>query len=1639
MLFDLSLLLPGTAMLRHPACLFAVLAVFAAPALRAQVPAALADAVRAQGAPDAAGLAGAAAAALGGETRLVAADGVAQDRFGFSVAVSGTHALVGAYGRESGRGAAYAFEFENGAWVPKNTLRASDGAANHQFGWAVAISGDRAFVTAPGIAAAYAFVWTGAAWAQRARLVPPATLVADYGFSVAMSGDRAIVGASYSSTTPGTATGAAFVYAASGSSWVLQQQLGAGQAAPGDNYGYAVAISGDRVLVGAYRDNFERGSVVPYIFNGTSWTAQARFRGTEITPGDRFGIAVALNGDRALVGADESGAGGNAGGAAFVYEWNGSAWVQRQRLVASDRPPTFPDRWDERFGGSVALSGDHAVVGAQYARVDPTDTSGPVERGAAYLFAYDGTWRETAKLTASDWTPNDRFGSAVAIGGEAALVGAWAKNSARGAAYIYGIAVEEDIVVNDTDDDPDPDPADGRCDTEAGTPGEQCTLRGAIQTANAVTGDDRVVFDFAAAQRRGGVSTITLTEPLPTVTEPVTVDASAAGAARGGAAPLVVVAGAGTVETGLVLAAGESTVRGFAFVGFTRAAIRIEGPGGNTVEGNYIGVDPDGTTLRGNQVGVLIVGSRENVIGGATAAQRNVIGVPPTPAGTVAGETAAGITISGDGADATVVAGNYIGVTASGTAMLATASDPRSSFGIFILSADSTVIGGAPSAPGAAPGNVISGLLYGVIIGTEAGPAATAATFDTDIRGNLIGTNAAGTDSLSNNVGVFLRGGVLFTEIGGASSAEGNVISGNQAIGIVLNDSEDLGAAPLGTRIVGNTIGLTANGLTPLGNDFGVVATGNRVNGVLSPGVRGVVIGDPGFPRNLIAGNRVAQIVVFGAGFFDYAGPDATPEQIASTYVFVRNNYLGLRADGQVALTGDARTPFGIIVAGGSRTYIGAEGGRNVISGHSIGLLLDSEKNVAFSNYIGTDPSGVEARPNIVGILVAGAPNLVGPSLAQATQLPTNGALLALGNVISGNEYAGVYLAPGIASAADTTTARPGRLDTRRPGDDLSGVLAEALASTRGGWQATLARARRGAAPAARGGTRFDDAAFVIGNRIGVSATGAPLSNGAGWVSDPEFPEAEVGGGVLAFYGQSVLLLNVVAGNVGDGVAAYQTRDARTEVTLVGNLVGLSGLAAPGQQRVPNTRDGLFVLGADARVGETPGDDGFPPFNAATRNVFWDNGRNGISTTAFGRLYVTNGSFLGNGALGLDAGIAAPDGPGVPAGFLLTPRLFNPTLRVDNVTGDSTLLIPVATPPATEGGGTLQHRVEVYLSGVCDGSGYGEGATSSFGLTTTADTRTAIEIDLADAGPDLRRIADAGVTLTATVTQVLSPSGGLPPLYRTSEFSECTRLALPDDVDEAAILPGETGPVLDGPGVDVVVETNPAVTGTPARAGASGGTLYAARFAQAPQRGAFQGSATAPDGSTVTPNAVSPNRSWALTADGLAGITYEACLDIDGLYGVRNAGQLLVATRARPGLAWTPRASTLTAGRLCAAGLTTFGEFAIAADSLVNPVAIESGPGDVPGTAAPSALAVAAWPNPAAGRVSLSVAVPAGGDVRVDVFDALGRRVARVHDGPLAAGTHPFALDASALPAGVYVVRLLAGSEARSQRLVVVR
>lgn len=216
--------------------------------------------------------------------------------------------------------------------------------------------------------------------------------------------------------------------------------------------------------------------------------------------------------------------------------------------------------------------------------------------------------------------------------------------------------------------------------------------------------------------------------------------------------------------------------------------ILIYGDSSSTlIQGNYIGTDVSGTVALGNsQNGVLLSGSSQigwpssNLIGGTSAGARNVI----------SGNGDAGVRISGPGTDNTVQ-GNYIGTNAAGTAALGNGMEGVASSG------DNTLVGGTTS--GAR--NVISGNWYGVAVG---GGSAM-------VQGNYIGTNAAGNAAIPNEfygvvVDVFASG-----TIGGATSAAGNVISGNGTDGVYASDHDEI-------IIQNNFIGTAANGQSPLGN-----------------------------------------------------------------------------------------------------------------------------------------------------------------------------------------------------------------------------------------------------------------------------------------------------------------------------------------------------------------------------------------------------------------------------------------------------------------------------------------------------------------------------------------------------------------------------------------------------------------------------------------------------------------------------------------------------------------------------------------------------------------------------------------------------------------------------------------------------
>jgi FG-GAP repeat len=385
-------------------------------------------------------------------SELAASNGAHGDNFGDAVAISGTTALVGAYfkGNLNGStGAVYVFTFDGSTWVQQQELTASDGAADDRFGTSVALSGNTALIGAEDKTigsnsdqgAAYVFTFNGSNWVQQQRLAANDGGLGDFfGSSVAVSGTTALVGASGKTIGSNTEQGAAYVFTSNGSVWSQQQELTASDGAGHDNFG-SVALLGTTALVGAsgktIGSNSDQGAVYVFSSNGSTWNQQQELLASDGAASDSFGISLALSDTSALVGALSKTIGANAGqGAAYVFTLSGDSWTQQQELISSDGAA------NDFFGGSVALSGTMALVGADYKTIG----SNPAQ-GATYVFTSNGnTWTQRQELTASDGAAADYFGTAVALSGTTALVGAPLKtlgtNNDQGVAYVFNPAAD---------------------------------------------------------------------------------------------------------------------------------------------------------------------------------------------------------------------------------------------------------------------------------------------------------------------------------------------------------------------------------------------------------------------------------------------------------------------------------------------------------------------------------------------------------------------------------------------------------------------------------------------------------------------------------------------------------------------------------------------------------------------------------------------------------------------------------------------------------------------------------------------------------------------------------------------------------------------------------------------------------------------------------------------------------------------------------------------------------------------------------------------------------------------------------------------------------------------------------------------
>jgi hypothetical protein len=201
-----------------------------------------------------------------------------------------------------------------------------------------------------------------------------------------------------------------------------------------DNFGYSVSISGDYAIVGAKNDDqnvvgsdtlFKSGSAYIFKLTGGTWVQQQKLVASDRDAEAEFGFSVAISGNFATVGSvleDKNATGSDTlinAGAAYVFEQVAGTWIEKQKLVASDRGE------NDRFGFSVAIDGDYIIIGA---RLEDEDASGNAtlnNAGSAYIFKQtNGLWLQQQKIVSSDRANLDFFGSCVAINANFAIVGA---------------------------------------------------------------------------------------------------------------------------------------------------------------------------------------------------------------------------------------------------------------------------------------------------------------------------------------------------------------------------------------------------------------------------------------------------------------------------------------------------------------------------------------------------------------------------------------------------------------------------------------------------------------------------------------------------------------------------------------------------------------------------------------------------------------------------------------------------------------------------------------------------------------------------------------------------------------------------------------------------------------------------------------------------------------------------------------------------------------------------------------------------------------------------------------------------------------------------------------------------------------
>ena len=395
--------------------------------------------------------------------KLTASDGAVDDDLGTAAAISGDTIAVGTWratvNNNSRQGAVYVFVKPNGGWANAHEvakLTTSDGAAQDNLGWSVAISGDTILTGAPGATvganaqegAAYVFVKPNGGWAsehEAAKLTNAASPGGDsFGYSVALSSDTAVVGVPLEGNgirrnTPGSV----YVFAKPPAGWTDSgtptAHLAASDGVVPDQVGFSVAIDGGTIVAGAEHQNIgandEQGALYVFVKPANGWadaTETKKLTASDGANANQLGYSVAIDGDTIAAGAPFP------SGAVYVFVRPANGWAN---AAGTETAKLTPSDANDGFGKATAIVGDTIVAGAPNVTV-----MGHTNQGKLYMFNKPGggwaSGHEDQQLTASDGTSNDELGSAAGISGGVIAGTSPGATQGTGAIYVFSSTVQ---------------------------------------------------------------------------------------------------------------------------------------------------------------------------------------------------------------------------------------------------------------------------------------------------------------------------------------------------------------------------------------------------------------------------------------------------------------------------------------------------------------------------------------------------------------------------------------------------------------------------------------------------------------------------------------------------------------------------------------------------------------------------------------------------------------------------------------------------------------------------------------------------------------------------------------------------------------------------------------------------------------------------------------------------------------------------------------------------------------------------------------------------------------------------------------------------------------------------------------------